>query len=69
MSCTLTQLRLLVDLQADDEALWSTENVHIETAYVQQSLRWLTHAIEGTWTFEEAKAAMIDCYEIDAAAK
>jgi hypothetical protein len=54
---TLEQLRELVALQAEDEALWAI-GVHIETAYVQQGLRWLTNAIEGDWTFEEARDAI-----------
>lgn len=57
MSITIKQLRLLVAMQAEDEALWAT-GVHIETAYVQQGLRWLTHAIEGEWTFEQARDAI-----------
>lgn len=57
---TIEQLRELVALQAQDEALWNTEGVRIETAYVQQGLRWLTNAIEGTWTFEHTRAALED---------
>ena len=56
---TLEQLRALVAIQAEDEALWAGA-VHIETAYVQQGLRWLSHAIEGEWTFEQTKAALED---------
>jgi len=55
---SLEQLRELVALQAADEALWCTDRIHIETAYVQQGLRWLTNAIEGTWTFEQARDAI-----------
>jgi hypothetical protein len=56
---TVKQLRELTALQADDVCLWDP-NVRIETAYVQQGLRWLTNAIEGTWTFEQTKAALED---------
>lgn len=54
---TIEQLRELVALQAEDEALWAPA-VRIETAYVQQGLRWLTHAIEGKWSFEDAREAI-----------
>ena len=57
VTITIEQLRELVALQAEDDALWAA-GVHIETAYVQQGLRWLTHAIEGTWTFEQASDAI-----------
>lgn len=57
---TIEQLRELVKLQAEDVMLWETEGVRIETAYVQQGLRYLTHAIEGTWSFEEARAAIVE---------
>ena len=57
---TVEQLRELTALQAEDEILWDTA-VRIDTAYVQQCLRYLTRAIEGEWTFEEAKAAIVDC--------
>lgn len=57
---TIEQLRELTALQADDVALWDTYGVRIETAYVQQGLRYLTNAIEGTWTFEYAKAVLED---------
>jgi len=50
-------LRELVSLQATDEMLWAT-GVHIETAYAQQALRYLTRAIEGEWTFEVARDAI-----------
>lgn len=56
---TVEQLRELVSIQAGDEALWAPA-ARIETAYVQQARRFLTHAIEGTWTFEEARDAMLD---------
>lgn len=55
---TLEQLRDLVMLQAIDEALWNTDGVRIETAYVQQGLRYLTRAIEGEWDYETAYAAI-----------
>lgn len=54
---TLEQLRELTAIQAEDDALWS-DAVHVETAYTQQALRYLTKAIEGELTFEEAKAAI-----------
>lgn len=55
---TVEQLRELVALQAEDPGLWDTFGVRIETAYVQQGLRYLTHAIEGSWTFEQARDAI-----------
>lgn len=58
LKAKLRQLRELVALQAEDAALWDTAGVRIETAYVQQGLRFLTHAIEGTWTFEQARDAI-----------
>jgi hypothetical protein len=54
---TIEQLKELTGLQAIDEALWA-DALHIETAYTQQALRYLTHAIEGTWTFEETREAI-----------
>jgi hypothetical protein len=57
VTCTHVQLRELVALQAVDEGLWG-DGVHIETAYVQQGLRWLTRAIEGECTFAEARDAI-----------
>jgi len=54
---TIEQLRELVALQAEDEGLWPPF-VHIETAYVQQGLRWLHRAIEGEWTFDQARAGI-----------
>lgn len=53
----LDQLRALASLQAEDECLWANA-VHIETAYVQQALRFLTNAIERTWTFDRAITAI-----------
>lgn len=53
---TLDQLRYLVALQAEDEALWDPRT--ITEAYIVQGLRFLHRAIEGEWTFEEARAAM-----------
>lgn len=57
---TIEQLRELTALQAEDVALWDTFGVSVETAYVQQGLRWLTNAIEGDWTFEQARDAIKD---------
>ena len=57
---TLDQIRELVALQAEDEALWAPAT-HIETGYTQQCLRYLTRAIEGEWTFEETRDAIKDC--------
>ena len=54
---TIDQLRQLVALQAEDEVLWSPA-ARIDTAYAQQALRYLTRAIEGEWTFEQAKDAI-----------
>lgn len=54
---TLDQLRELTALQAEDDALWASAT-NIEAAYTQQALRFLTRAVEGNWTFEEAKAAI-----------
>lgn len=54
---TIEQLRELVDIQGYDESLWPPFT-HIETAYVQQGLRYLTHAIEGEWSFEETRDAI-----------
>lgn len=55
--CSVEHLRLLTALQALDEALWSKAE-HVETAYAQQALRYLTHAIEGHWDFKKAIAAI-----------
>ena len=57
MSATLEQLRDLTEIQAEDDALWLKAS-SIETAYVQQALRYLTKAIEGEWSYEQAKAAI-----------
>ena len=54
---TIEQLKELTALQAQDEALWAAAG-SIEAAYTQQALRYLTQAIEGEWTFEQAKAAI-----------
>ena len=59
---TVEQLRELTALQAEDEALWMPPR-HIDHGYAQQALRYLTRAIEGEWTFEEAKAAIADCLQ------
>lgn len=56
---TIEQLRELTAIQAEDEALWARA-MHIETAYVQQALRYLTNCIEGTWTLQETRAALED---------
>lgn len=53
----ISQLRELVAIQAEDEVLWS-HATRVETAYVQQALRYLTRAIEGEWTYEQAKEAI-----------
>lgn len=53
----IEQLRELVAIQAEDEVLW-TPAARIDTAYVQQALRYLTRAIEGEWTCEQAKEAI-----------
>lgn len=60
MSITIDQLRELTALQAEDEGLWAPAR-HIETGYAQQALRYITRAIEGEWTFEEAREAIKDC--------
>jgi hypothetical protein len=57
VSATIKQLRKLVAIQADDPALWAPAS-RIETAYAQQALRYLTRAIEGELTFEQARAAI-----------
>lgn len=54
---TIEQLRELTAIQAEDECLWG-QPARVETAYTQQALRYLTRAIEGDWTFEEAKVAI-----------
>jgi hypothetical protein len=57
---TVDQLRELTALQAEDLALWAPAT-RIDHAYAQQCLRYLTRAIDGEWTFDEAKAAIEDC--------
>lgn len=59
MSATIEQLRELVAIQSEDELLWAPSE-RIATAYAQQALRFLTRAIEGEWTFEEARDAIRD---------
>jgi hypothetical protein len=54
---TIEQLKELVAIQAEDDALWAPAS-RIETAYAQQALRYLTRAIEGEWTFEQAREAI-----------
>lgn len=53
----IEQLKKLVALQAEDESLWAPAT-YIETAYTQQALRYLTRAIEGEWTFDQAREAI-----------
>lgn len=55
---TIEDARLLCHLMAEDAALWDTEGVRIETAYVQQGLRYLTRYIEGEWTYAQAYDAL-----------
>ncbi len=57
---TVYQLRELTALQAEDDCLWAPA-ARIETGYAQQALRYLTRAIEGEWSFEEAREAIRDC--------
>lgn len=54
---TLEQLKELTILQAEDDALWAPART-IDHAYCQQALRYLTNAIEGDWTFEQARDAI-----------
>lgn len=54
---TIEQLRKLVSIQAEDDALWAPAT-YVETGYTQQALRYLTHAIEGTMSFEEVENAI-----------
>ena len=54
---TIEQLRELVAIQAEDDVLWAPAK-QIDQAYAQQALRYLTRAIEGEWTFEQAKEAI-----------
>lgn len=58
MQATLEQLRELVAIQAEDDALWAPAG-RIETGYTQQAMRYLTRAIEGEWTFEQARDAIM----------
>ncbi len=58
MTITIEQLRELTALQAKDDGLWNVLGMTIGEAYIQQGLRYLTRAIEGDWTFEEAREAM-----------
>jgi hypothetical protein len=57
MSITIDQLRELTALQAEDACLWDHAPT-IGEAYTQQALRYLTRAIDGEWTFEQAKEAI-----------
>ena len=57
MQSSIDQLRELTAIQAEDDALWG-QSQSIETAYCQQALRFLTNAIEGEWTFEQARDAI-----------
>lgn len=54
---TIEQLRKLTALQAEDDCLWADTRT-ITEGYTQQALRYLTRAIEGEWTFEEAYDAI-----------
>jgi hypothetical protein len=54
---TIERAAKLTALMAEDEALWAG-GVHIETAYVQQALRYLAHYIEGDWTYKQTRAAL-----------
>lgn len=54
---TLAELRELTAIQAEDEVLWEYQRT-IDAGYIQQALRHLTRAIEGDWTFEEARDAI-----------
>lgn len=56
---TIPQLRELTALQAGDDALWAPAK-SIDTAYVQQALRYLTRAIEGEWDFKESHDAILE---------
>lgn len=56
-NATIEQLRELVAIQAEDDALWAPA-ARIDTAYAQQALRFLTRAIEGEWTFKQARDAI-----------
>lgn len=54
---TLEQIQELVAIQAEDDALWAPA-ARIDTAYTQQALRFLSKAIEGELSFEEARTAI-----------
>lgn len=54
---TIEHLQQLAAIQAEDAVLWMPAQ-NVETAYAQQALRYLTRAIEGEWTFEQAKKAI-----------
>lgn len=53
----IVDVRHLTELMAEDDGLWGNAT-HIETAYVQQGLRYLTHYIDGDWTFQETYDAL-----------
>lgn len=55
---TIEQLRELTALQAEDACLWPLNVSTVGEAYAVQALRYLTRAIEGEWTLEQAKAAI-----------
>lgn len=59
MTATLDQLRELTAIQAYDDTLWMEATTASE-AYMQQALRYLTRAVEGEWTFEQARDAIRD---------
>lgn len=50
---TMTDLKKLTSLQAEDAALWAPAT-SIDVAYTQRALRILTMAIEGDVTFDAA---------------
>jgi hypothetical protein len=54
---SIENIRHLTALMAEDDGLWG-QAMHIETAYVQQGLRYLTHYIEGEWSFQQAYDAL-----------
>lgn len=55
---TIHQLRELTALQAMDDCLWDACGATVGEAYIQQGLRWLTKAVEGECSFDEARAAI-----------
>lgn len=59
MTITIDELRKLVAIQAGDGVLWMPAS-SVETAYTQQALRYLTLAIEGEWTFEQVRGAILE---------